>query len=330
MDSLLNQTRKDFKIILVDDGSPDNCGKIAEDYAAKYDFIEVIRQQNQGLAGAWNTGIKNVKTQWLSFVDADDWVEPDYIETLYNAFDNEAKNVNVVLFDYFREYKASSARAQYKADSGLLNAQEFSEFKKAIFFRFESNRALGFYDAPVAWGKAYRTDYLVKNNIRFTLACRKGQDRVFNSEAFSRSGGVYYVCKPIYHYLLRVDSRTNRYDKKVPELVTIELKAEQEVIEHFGFQDVVEAHNCYISTRLYSCMRLCYFSKNNPDSFKEKVRGINTLANSEPFKTALKEADMGLLNSQEKIFVMCVKLKLYRLASLLVRYKNWKTSKELA
>lgn len=61
MKSLLNQSRRDFKVLLVDDGSPDKSGKIADEYAKKYSFIDVIHQENQGLAGAWNTGIQ--KTQ---------------------------------------------------------------------------------------------------------------------------------------------------------------------------------------------------------------------------------------------------------------------------
>lgn len=331
MNSLLNQTRKDFKILMIDDGSPDKSGEIAESYAKKYDFVSVIHQENQGLAGAWNTGIKNTKTEWLSLVDADDWVELDYVETLYHAFENGAEGLNVVLFDYFREYKASTVVAHFGTESGRLDDEQFLEFKKAIFFRFNSDRQEGPYDAPAAWGKAYRTRYLMENNILFTPSLRKGQDRAFNSEAFSRSGGVYYICKPIYHYLYRGDSRTNRYDKNVPNLVKMEIEAEQNVINRCRLEDEVGAvHNCYIATRLYSCMRLCYFNKNNPDSFKTKVQGLEQLVGSEPFKSALSKVEMSNLNFQEKLFVYCVKIKLYWVCSLLVKLKNWKTSRELA
>ena len=145
MKSLLNQSRRDFKVLLVDDGSPDKSGKIADEYAKKYSFIDVIHQENQGLAGAWNTGIQNTKTEWLSLVDADDWVELDYVETLYNALENEANEVNVILFDYFREYKNLTVVAKFDTQSGLLNDQQFLDFKKAIFFRFDMNRAQGSY-----------------------------------------------------------------------------------------------------------------------------------------------------------------------------------------
>lgn len=331
MKSLLSQTRKDFKVLMVDDGSPDKSGEIAEDYAKKYDFVEVVHQENQGLAGAWNTGIKNTKTEWLSLVDADDWVEPDYVETLCNAFENEAKDMNIVLFDYFREYKDSTVVARFDTRSGRLTETQFLDLKKAVFFRFDTNRKTGPYDAPAAWGKAYRTAFLMDNSILFTPTLRKAQDRAFNSEAISRSGGVYYICKPIYHYLYRQGSRTNRYDKNVPDLVTMEIKAEQDVIKKCGLKnEVYEVHNCYISTRLYSCMRLCYFNKNNPEPYNDRVRGLNALANTDPFKTALREVNISLLSSQEKLFVICIKKKLYWAASCLVRLKNWKTSRELS
>lgn len=331
MKSLLGQTRKHFRILMIDDGSPDRSGEIAESYAKEYDFVDVIHQDNQGLAGAWNTGIKNTKTEWISFVDADDWVEPDYVETLCHAFENEASKFNVVLFDYYREYKNSTVVAKFDTKSGRLTDSQLLELKKAIFFRFEKNRRNGPYDAPVAWGKAYRTAFLIDNNILFTVSLRKGQDRAFNSELISRAGEVYYICKPIYHYVYRQDSRTNRYDKNVPNLVAMEIKTEQDVIKRCGLKDeVYEVHNCYIATRLYSCMRLYFFNDNNPEPYDEKVKKLSAFINTEPFKTALTEVNIGLLSSQEKLFVICIKNKMYWIASCLVKLKNWKTSKTLS
>ena len=330
MASLLNQTRKDFRIIFVDDGSPDRSGPMADDYAEKYDFIDVVHQDNMGLAGAWNTGIRNVQTEWLSFVDADDWVEADYVESLYWGFEGGGKNSNVLLFDYYKETKNASTAAQFAEQSGILSGEQFSELKKAIFFHVDRNRPHGFYEAAVAWGKAYRTSYLRSNDIFFTPEARKGQDRVFNSEAISRSGGVYYICKPLYHYLVREGSRTNRFDKNVPHLVTIELRAEKKIIEQYHLEEEVgEVFKCYVSTRLYSCMRLCYFNKNNEDPYRVRVAELEELTKTEPFKSSLAGVDMKLLDKQERLFVYCIKHKLYWLCSCLVKLKNWKTARTL-
>lgn len=89
VDSILNQSFRNFELILVDDGSPDSCGEICEAYAAKDSRIHVIHQKNGGLSAARNSGIDwvfaNSDSRWLAFVDSDDWVHPDYLQLLYSA-----------------------------------------------------------------------------------------------------------------------------------------------------------------------------------------------------------------------------------------------------
>lgn len=93
VDSILDQTYADFELILVDDGSPDNSGAICEEYAAKDMRIHVIHRQNGGLSAARNTGIDwafaNSDSQWLAFVDSDDWVHPEYLRLLLKAVEQE-------------------------------------------------------------------------------------------------------------------------------------------------------------------------------------------------------------------------------------------------
>ena len=89
VDSILEQTFTDFELILVDDGSPDNCPAICDEYARKDSRIHVIHQKNGGLSDARNAGIDwvvaNSDSQWISFVDSDDWVHPMYLFTLLSA-----------------------------------------------------------------------------------------------------------------------------------------------------------------------------------------------------------------------------------------------------
>ena len=89
VDSILSQSFQNFELILVDDGSPDNCGAMCEDYAARDSRIHVIHQENGGLSAARNSGIDwvfaNSSSQWLAFVDSDDWVHPDFLQVLYSA-----------------------------------------------------------------------------------------------------------------------------------------------------------------------------------------------------------------------------------------------------
>ena len=82
IDSILAQTFRDFELILIDDGSPDNCGAICDEYAAKDSRIIVIHQKNQGVSAARNAGLDIAKGTYLGFVDSDDWIEPEMYETM--------------------------------------------------------------------------------------------------------------------------------------------------------------------------------------------------------------------------------------------------------
>ena len=93
VNSIINQTYKNLEIILVDDGSPDNCGKMCDEYAKNDNRIVVIHKENGGLSDARNAGIEIAKGKYISFIDSDDYVTEDYVEFLYALISNN--NVEV-------------------------------------------------------------------------------------------------------------------------------------------------------------------------------------------------------------------------------------------
>ncbi len=97
VDSILIQSLKDIELILVDDGSPDNCGEICDAYAAEDPRITVIHQQNGGLSAARNAGLAKASCEWVCFVDSDDCIHPDMLESMYRAAEND--HVNMVVCD---------------------------------------------------------------------------------------------------------------------------------------------------------------------------------------------------------------------------------------
>lgn len=95
IDSVLSQTFTDYEIILVDDGSPDNCGRICDAYAANYSCVSVIHQENQGQAAARNHAMAMAKGEWICFVDSDDLIHPKTLELLYQAVMDNGTSVSM-------------------------------------------------------------------------------------------------------------------------------------------------------------------------------------------------------------------------------------------
>ena len=96
MESIENQTFKDFEVIAVDDGSSDSSLKILEKFSEKTTFLKLLRQKNMGAAKARNTGIKNAAGDFICFVDSDDWLEPEYLEILVKNQEETGCDISMI------------------------------------------------------------------------------------------------------------------------------------------------------------------------------------------------------------------------------------------
>ncbi len=103
VDSLRRQTYSNLEILLIDDGSPDNCGKLCDEYAKLDDRIVVIHKENGGLSDARNTGLDNITGGYIAFVDSDDYIKEDMIEVLYNNIIIEDADVSSISISMVRE-----------------------------------------------------------------------------------------------------------------------------------------------------------------------------------------------------------------------------------
>lgn len=103
IDSILAQTFTDFELLLIDDGSPDGCPAICDEYAEKDARIRVFHKQNGGVTSARNKGLDNAKGNWIIYIDGDDWIEPTYVEELYNAAINNEADIAICAFRFVYE-----------------------------------------------------------------------------------------------------------------------------------------------------------------------------------------------------------------------------------
>ena len=125
--SIINQTYTNLEIILVDDGSPDNCPKICDEYASKDNRIKVIHKQNGGLSSARNAGIKVATGDYIGFVDSDDFIELDMYEQMYKvAYEND---VDLVMSDYYKVHKDDRKEVTLDINPGMYKKDDIASEK---------------------------------------------------------------------------------------------------------------------------------------------------------------------------------------------------------
>lgn len=206
INSILDQTFSDFELILIDDKSPDKSGKICDDYAKRDNRIMVIHKEtNQGVSAARNDGLDVAKGEYVTFVDSDDWVEPDFLEYLYGlAVEKSADIVTCTL--------------QYDGDAvkfgRTLGTYEGIEKQKNVSIRAEDFSWGKWYSFDGAACKLYVRNLIEKNNIRFNLLLSNGEDALFYANVMLYSKHCVASTKALYHYFIRANGASNLRTKK--------------------------------------------------------------------------------------------------------------------
>lgn len=204
--SILYQTMSDFEVILVNDGSSDNSGKVC-DFYARYDRrFRVIHQSNKGLSEARNVGIAASLGEWITFLDSDDYVEPGFAEELMN---NQVADYIVTSYSKFREVGSYTKE--------LFDEQSFSSITPIVFS--DSNLKVGFF---TAWGKFFRLSVIKKNKLLFVKGVSPGEDTIFVFEYLCYVTKMYISPRLCYNWR-ECNGLTNRKRKFNFMLYTIDL-----------------------------------------------------------------------------------------------------------
>ena len=188
VDSILNQTFKDFELILVDDGSPDNCPQICCEYAKQDRRVKVIHKENGGLSSARNAGLdyifSNSNSEYISFVDSDDWIDINYINELYNLAINYS--ADVVICGVCTTYEERHDNTFKDIDNNILfKGRDFiiEQYKNRIY--------------STAWAKLYKKDSL--KNVRFVNNVIH-EDEYFINDYYPQITNCLYNPSQLYYY----------------------------------------------------------------------------------------------------------------------------------
>ncbi len=187
LDSVVRQTFQNFEVVIVNDGSTDNSELIAQSFCIKYSNFRIINQKNSGPASAKNTGIKNSRGKFLTFLDSDDLLDSKFLEVLYNLIKENDSDISYCNFNLYHAESNISICMPFTAKSGVY--QKDDAFAKLI-----SDVTLHHFP----WNKMYKKDLFIKNNIKFHDMFY--EDVATCPELFYYANRVAVTSKPLYYY----------------------------------------------------------------------------------------------------------------------------------
>lgn len=297
VDSLLVQdlSKEDYEIILVDDGSPDRCGEICDEYASRYANIRVVHRKNGGLSAARNSGIEVAQGKYIQFVDSDDYLEPNVLKTLVEKMD--ADNLDILRFNY------QNVNENYEVFEPNKSGKPFVDYTDKICDGITFlNEKLGY--ACYAWQFVIKTELvkyipLFKEGIYF-------EDMEWTPRVLTVANRVTSVDTIVYDYLVREGSitqgKTVEKKRKIIEdkMLLVELMTNKTEI---WFKGMVSG--TVIS--IFGCVAADFYSESRKYIRRLKDLDVFPLSDYHMAKGALRK--LKIINLSPMLFCWLLKLK---------------------
>lgn len=321
LDSLLMQPEADLEFILVDDGSADSSPRICDLYATKDTRFKVIHKKNAGVSEARNSGLREASGKYISFVDPDDWIEPD----MYR-----------ILSDFVHQYSPDIIRFNAcRSDSGLvLNATSLNGMysdremvDKVTLPMIGSEKYGGPFYMGVPWIYVFRRDVIERHQIRFDKQLHRCEDRLFCITAMLHARDVLFIDDALYHYSVSDNSLSNRYDSARwgQELLYLDkLRNEyNKVLSPDQIRDADSRIKSDYVLRAITSIDNMFFSVNN-ESFSLRFNIVKSIINNHHVRESVQGLQREKMGLKSYILYFCVKNRLPFLLTVFQTLLLWK------
>ena len=288
LDSIINQSYKNFELICVDDGSVDSSKEILYNYSLKDNRIITYRHpnnENKGISASRQLGTDKAKGEYFIHFDSDDWAEPKHLENMINFI--VFTNSDIIYTDYTKEY--SDNNKDNSIVNCCLNKQDL--IKCLITEEW----------FPCLWNKMIKTSFVKNNDIKFIKNINLAEDALFLLQILIKKCKIKYLPVSTYHYNLRNDSITHTIDKEYVKSELNAIKVIKNIVNN-------EKYNSYIKERLlqkkFALLRL---GKNNINSLYKvfpKLKFKDLLSSNKiscRTKIELLLADLGFINTSKEL-----------------------------
>ncbi|MBB1127540.1 glycosyltransferase family 2 protein [Limosilactobacillus balticus] len=316
--SLITSRNNFINIILVDDGSTDKSGEIADKYAAMYSNVSVIHKENGGLSSARNAGLASIKGTYFTFVDPDDWVSKNYFTSV--AEELSTHEVDILMVPYSRIY--SDIKLDTFVFSNKISIFDEVKTRDIVMRRLygvinsELNNPLTVDNLSTAWAKFYKTDKF--SEIKFTAKSKiYSEDLWFNINCFLRAKSSEYFNKPKYYYFKENEnSIVHTYNANMlDQYKRLYSQMHDYIIEYELDEKFLKALNNRIVINELIILRNIVMS--NKNSFF-KYRMIRNVLSDPMYANAYKKFSFDKLPQNYRFFYKCCKYRLSAITYLML------------
>ena len=292
LDSIVGQTYKELEIILVDDGSPDRCGAICEEYAKRDARIHVIHKKNAGLGMARNSGLEIAKGKYVVFIDSDDWIEPDMVERLLAPAQKE--KCDLVVSGIIREF-VGRKRVSFPVGNRVRQIERENILNEVLLpvlgTEPSAPRDIGLEMSVCT--NLYKREIIEKNKIRF-VSERKylSEDLFFNIHYIMQCQRAILLPDCFYHYRMNNISLTNAFRPNRFSLLCMLYETECKILDEYGIlTDAQNRVNRTMIMKTRNTIRILVNSKNAP--LEQRRKSLKQILSSPVLQTVLARNPIG-------------------------------------
>ncbi len=331
IDSIVGQLDDSMELILVDDGSPDGCGKICDRYAEKDHRIVVIHQKNGGLSAARNTAIAHASGKWIVFVDGDDRLTDGAMAAMKKYSEDTAQ---LIIFDYVEfdqngQWTCCRPHGNFVFDTPEMLEQYRTStlyLQPALADKFTGGQCI------TSWGKMWKLSHIKEHETTFSTAVRRGEDNVFAFSASRNMSRVRVCDECVYAYRQNSVGIMRRFEPRTPEHFRALLSiVQKDMIDHGEMDNLIlrKGFDELCADGFAYSLRQSLAHKECRWSGKERIAWLKTLAQEDWIKEAEKYIPTSILlrlllhwmkkNAYGRIDLSCRVYRLFTLTKELLR-----------
>ena len=310
--SLTNQSYKNIEIVMVDDASPDDCGLWCDEFALIDKRIKVIHhEENKGLSEARNTGVQNLNSDWVIFLDADDWLELETCEILNREINQESADIYVYSGFLDNKEKCIKCSFIYEDHKSFVTKEERERLQKRFLLDQTRIHVDNCFPVQSACCRMVAKKLFTERGLWFKPV-RFAEDAVFHLESSEKANKITYLQQRFYHYRNTEGSMVNSFR---PESDT-EQKSYMDAVWNFASEyNKDESFRKLLYYLSFVSMQLCiwqkYFNSENTKKYSQRRKECKCFFSAEPYKSTLNNISFMKLRGNQKLKYILLRIGLY-------------------